>query len=243
MITLVSGSRSRMRRAASIPVERGIRTSMSTTSGASSSARWTASMPSAASPTTLMSGSSDSTRSSPRRNSAWSSQITIRMVPPSLILGLASKTGTRLRRRSLPRPSPAGLDQAEVAVATTVEDGRMTVLAVREQEEVVTEELHLERGFLGAHGLRREPLGLDDPRAFVVAVGSELRHELGFEIGRGPVAAPRVRARDALLLDPGDLVLDLVDDEVQRCARLRRRRMGLHEVPLQVDRDVTDLVV
>jgi len=52
-----------------------------------------------------------------------------------------------------------------------------------------------------------------------------------------------VRARHALLLDPSDLVLDLVDDEVERGGGLGRGGVRLHEVALQVDDDVAHLVV
>src|SRR5215210_3590178 len=40
-----------------------------------------------------------------------------------------------------------------------------------------------------------------------------------------------------------DLVLDLVDDEIERGGRLRGRGVRLHEVALQVDDDVAHLVV
>ena len=53
----------------------GMRTSMSTTSGACSSALAMASSPSSASATTSMPSSDSSTIADPRRNSAWSSQI------------------------------------------------------------------------------------------------------------------------------------------------------------------------
>src|SRR5712692_10545926 len=235
MITLVSGSLSRMRRAASMPVERGMRTSMTTTSGVISSARCTASMPSAASPTTLMSGSSESTRSRPRRNSAWSSTITTRMVSPSLMLVPA-------------RASTDRLDQAEVAISTSVDDGGVAVLGVHEQEEIVPEELHLERGLLGAHRLHREPLRLDDPvdgaRLLVVlAIGGGVRHQRGIDTGRAAATTPGVRTRDALLLDAGDLVRDLVDDEIQRGGRFGGSGVRLHEVALQVHEDFTHLIV
>jgi hypothetical protein len=51
-----------------------------------------------------------------------------------------------------------------------------------------------------------------------------------------------VGARDALLLDPRNLMLDLVEDEVERGGGFGRGSMGLHEVPLQVHDHVADLV-
>ena len=64
----------------------------------------------------------------------------------------------------------------------------------------------------------------------------------------GGGAARRLPARavlpvDLALLEPGDLVLDLVDDEVQRRDLVGGRRVRLHEVALEVDRDLAQLVV
>ena len=56
----------------------------------------------------------------------------------------------------------AGLDQPEVAVVSPVENRGVAGLGVGEQEEVVPEQVHLQRGFLGIHRLRAEPLRLDD---------------------------------------------------------------------------------
>src|ERR1700716_3231668 len=226
MITFGWGRRSRIGRAASMPVERGMRASMPTTSGVISSARCTASMPSAASPTTLMSGSSDRTRSRPRRNNAWSSTITTRIDSPSVMVLPA-------------RASPDRLYQAEIAVPASVDDGGVTVLRVGEQEEVVPEQVHLEGSLLGDHRLHRELLGLhdavDEALLLIVCVGRAVIRETGVETGCNTVATPGVRPRDALLLDARDLVLDLVDDEVERSRGLRGGRVGLHEVPLQVN--------
>ena len=67
MMILVDGTSSLIAMHASIPDRRGIRTSISTTSGSSSSARRIASDPSPASPTMSMSSSWPRTSSSPRR--------------------------------------------------------------------------------------------------------------------------------------------------------------------------------
>ena len=70
MTILALGTTSLSARHASIPLLRGIRMSISTTSGSDSPAFSTASAPSLACPTSSMSGSESSTISSPRRNSA-----------------------------------------------------------------------------------------------------------------------------------------------------------------------------
>ena len=63
---------------ASSPLRLGMRTSSSTTSGTVSWASSMALLPSPASPTTSMSGSTPSSMVSPRRNSSWSSTTTTR---------------------------------------------------------------------------------------------------------------------------------------------------------------------
>jgi hypothetical protein len=67
MMIWVCGNRDLMISQASMPFMRGIRTSSTTTSGRCSSTAAIALWPLSASPTTSMSGSEDSTRSSPRR--------------------------------------------------------------------------------------------------------------------------------------------------------------------------------
>ena len=56
------------------------------------------------------------------------------------------------------------LDQPEVAVVTAVEHRGAAGLAVGEQEEVVAEQVHLQRRLTGVHRLGGEPLGLHDAR-------------------------------------------------------------------------------
>src|SRR5260370_26161879 len=86
-----------MDRQATMPLLRGIRMSISTTSGSDSAALATASAPSHASPTTSMSSSSLRTISRPRRNSAWSSTISTR-------IGSAYRRRPRLPRSALTVP-------------------------------------------------------------------------------------------------------------------------------------------
>src|SRR6266540_1292132 len=96
------GRASRISAVASMPLRRGIRTSMSTTSGMSSWARSTAWWPSAASPTTSMSGSESRTIWRPRRNRAWSSTIRTlsRSISPSLRRCVPDTFSRRLRARA-----------------------------------------------------------------------------------------------------------------------------------------------
>jgi hypothetical protein len=68
-------------RVASMPSMPGIRMSISTTSGSWSRATDTAASPSAASPTTSMSGAESRIITSPVRIAAWSSATTTRMGP------------------------------------------------------------------------------------------------------------------------------------------------------------------
>src|SRR6266567_582168 len=79
MMILALGATSLIARQASMPLLRGIRTSIRTMSGKASPAFSTASAPSLASPTTSISGSVTRTISRPRRNSAWSSTISVRI--------------------------------------------------------------------------------------------------------------------------------------------------------------------
>jgi hypothetical protein len=78
------GTAARTRRVASMPSSRGIRTSMSTTSGWSCLAMATAWTPSVASPTTSMSGWAARIMANPSRTSSWSSATRTRITwsPP-----------------------------------------------------------------------------------------------------------------------------------------------------------------
>src|SRR5207302_9436061 len=157
-----AGWPARIRRAASIPLTLGIRTSMSTRSGCRAAACSIASMPSRASPTTEMSGEERNTCNSPCRNSAWSSTTSTRTTCVS-----SPTTSTTSR---IPWVSARDFDEAERPVATPVQHRRVVRLRVTEQEEVVAEQLHLQRGLLGRHRLDRELLGLHDRRSGVVVV-------------------------------------------------------------------------
>src|SRR5439155_13263675 len=134
-----------------MPDTPGMRTSISTTSGASSTMQSTASCPSPVSPTTTMSASSSSTSRPPRRNGACGSASRTR-------IGASTVT------------SPGGLDQAEATVSPAVDHGRDARVGVGEEEEVVAEQLHLEHGFLDVHGLHAELLGLHHGSRLVVVL-------------------------------------------------------------------------
>jgi len=85
MITRRPFSRSldKISRAAARPSHRGIRISISSTSGTSCAASACASSPSAASPTTSMSASASSNARKPARTSAWSSASSTRIIATS----------------------------------------------------------------------------------------------------------------------------------------------------------------
>src|SRR5579859_5230188 len=115
MMILALGATSLIARQASMPPLRGIRTSISTTSGNDSAAFSTASAPSPASPTTSMSGSVTSTISRPRRNSAWSSTISVRIGSGLRPASGAAPPG-RIEDR-LPKHCPTGCGRASAALA------------------------------------------------------------------------------------------------------------------------------
>src|SRR3954447_18431405 len=164
MRILAVGTSRLMMRAASMPLMRGMRTSISTTSGASSMALATASSPFSASATTSMCSSVPSTTYRPRRNRAWSSAIRTRMTSWSLVLWSSVNVPPLA-------PCSGGVDQADVAIGPPVHDGRLARVGVREEEEVVPEQVHLQRGFLRRHRLDLELLRLDDPRIVIVGFG------------------------------------------------------------------------
>ena len=79
MMILADGTASLIARQASMPERLGIRMSSRMTSGAALAARSVPSMPSPASPTTSMPGSTASSIVSPRRKSSWSSTTRTRI--------------------------------------------------------------------------------------------------------------------------------------------------------------------
>ena len=93
-------------------------------------------------------------------------------------------------------------------------------------------------------GLAAEALGLHDARV-VVGRRRRRRGRSGARSVPRPFAVaaapPRVRAADALVLDPRHLVADLVDGEIERGLGLGRARVRLHEVLLEVDGDLAEL--
>src|SRR5213076_112 len=100
--TRVAGCAATMRRVAAIPSSTGMRMSISTTSGRSRRASVTASSPSPASPTTVVSGSVSKIFRRPTRTSAWSSAIR------TVVIGSAAGRARRSRR------SAAGVEAAAV---------------------------------------------------------------------------------------------------------------------------------
>src|SRR3954452_8565632 len=181
----VVGKSWRIMRVASMPPRRGIRTSMRTTSGASSSTLATASWPSAASATTSMSSSASRTIRRPRRNRSWSSEMTTRMgsSPPRPGWGTSAPSGDG--------GALAGFDEADIAVVATVDDGGHTV-GVVEEVEVVPEHVHLQGRLLRCHRLHVELLRLHDPgRTLLVStrrvVVLDRRHRVyRMVLGMGP---------------------------------------------------------
>ena len=102
----------------------------------------------------------------------------------------------------------------------------------------MTQQVHLERGLLGIHRLRGEALALRDARPVTdllveVVVGA---HAVAVHAGRCRDAHG---CGDAAFLDARELMLHLVDREVERGFGLDRRRVPLHEVLLEVHRDLT----
>src|SRR5258707_6925156 len=63
-----------------------------------------------------------------------------------------------------------GVDEADVGVVATVDDRGPTSLGVGEEEELVSQELHLQGGLFRCHRLDVELLGLDDPAPPLAAV-------------------------------------------------------------------------
>src|SRR5215212_5459315 len=140
---LAWGMRSLMVWVASMPLRRGMRTSIRTTSGMSSWAFSMASAPSPASPTTSTSSSCSSTISSPRRNNAWSSTISTRM----------ASLAPRGRPWLLAGCSRFRLVGPGVAVGATVHDlGLASLIAVHRAALVLP-------GRLGRSGRLPQPLG------------------------------------------------------------------------------------
>ena len=78
IMTFTSGCSATMFRVASMPSMFGIRRSISTMSGLMLETFWTASKPSAASPTTFTRSSPSSRRARPERKSVWSSTMSTR---------------------------------------------------------------------------------------------------------------------------------------------------------------------
>src|SRR5664280_1735130 len=173
MMIFVEGASSLIARQASMPDVRGIRTSIRTTSGKSSSVRRIASTPSPASPTMEISGSWPSTSSRPRRYRTWSSATNTLMGSPGsptpcvpcsaaspILVTLPSWHADAIRASyKLPVRRPyhfealsgdarlllrdVQMDHAVGPAAATVDDAGLVGVLVMEQVEVVTDQLHL----------------------------------------------------------------------------------------------------
>src|SRR6266545_7325607 len=227
---LACGIRSLMAWVASMPPRRGMRTSIRTTSGMSSCAFSIASEPSPASPTTSTSSSCWRTISSPRRNNAWSSTISTRMASPAArdCVCRSSATLSPLTSwRMLAAPSHFGLDEPIATVTATVHDVCLLLLGIREQEEVVPEQLHLFDGLLGCDGLHLDSLVPRESRLGGLLVGLSLldrrRHRLDALSMLCPV--------HSLSLELLDLALEPVDDLGQLLLGVRAQLLGHLGVP------------
>src|SRR5258708_36776200 len=143
-----------------MPDTAGMLTSSSTRSGTSSTMRSTASSPSLHSPTTSMSRSSSRTRRTPRRNSACGSAKRTRIGDSAPVEVISWMSRTRA-----PHSSAACLDETEATVAPAIDHGAAAGVGEGEEEEVVTEQLHLQCGLLDAHRLDVELLALHDDSA------------------------------------------------------------------------------
>src|SRR5450631_28158 len=182
MMILVEGASSLMARQASIPDVRGIRTSIRTMSGNSSSVRRIASTPSPASPTMAMSDSWPRTSSRPRLYRTWSSATRTLMGSPGApdICGpcaaaspiVVTRTSWHADGLRAPYDLPARcphpceavsgdaflllrhvqMDHAIGPTAPTVDNAWLVGVLVMEKVEVVSDELHLVERLVQTHG-------------------------------------------------------------------------------------------
>ena len=98
-----------------MPSSRGIRMSISTTSGRSRRATATACTPSPASPTTSRSGSASSSTRNPPRTSSWSSATSTRM-----LTGAPQRQGARGRRTRRPACGPVSSRPSKTATRSRI---------------------------------------------------------------------------------------------------------------------------
>ena len=214
-----------------------MRTSISTRSGTSSTMRSTASSPSPALADDLDVGLvlEHEPHAAPEQRVRVGEQDSNRR--------LGRKTSCTRRRNAQPLASMSPSSTVAPAVdhrgAAGVGDG--------EQEEVVAEQLHLERGLLDAHRLHVELLA-SSPRP---TRRRRPRRRSSSSASSRPsgdaaaAAAPRaLRARDAVaapdpaLVQPPHLLLDLVERAIERDHVLGGRRGALHEMLAHVHEDL-----
>src|SRR6478735_12136841 len=183
MMILTLGTSSLIFMQACRPERLGMRTSRSTTSGTVATIRSVALIPSPASPTTSMPGSTPSSMVRPRRKSSWSSTTSTRIGsrPVSVVswatgeswhvcAPMRSHVGDDTQRRDgpsgpsrrylrVPEASDGRLeierDHAVVVSATPVDDGGTLALLVHEQVEVVADQLHLVERLVERHRVGR----------------------------------------------------------------------------------------
>src|ERR1700704_5605262 len=113
----------------------------------------------------------------------------------------------------------AGVDEADVGVVATVDDRRPTGLGIGEEEELVSQELHLQGGLFRRHRLDVELLGLDDlasplvPIFIIAVIGVGGWCSIASDEVYRPVP-PGVGTPDQLALELLHAVLELVDHPV-----------------------------
>jgi len=126
------------------------------------------------------------------------------------------------------------LDHPELTVAPAVEHRRPTGAGHREQEEVVAEQLHLERGFLRGHRFDGDLLRLDDRELIGLGFGGRVGHRTAVVPG-GTGGVPAV---DTTLVKASHLLLDLFERDVERGVVVPRGGVPLHQVLVDVDEDL-----
>src|SRR5262249_32964947 len=103
-----------------------------------------------------------------------------------------------------------------------------------EQEEVVTQQLHLQRRFLGVHRLDREPFPLRDRRC------TRFFRLAFFGVRIGTTTRPRAGAAvDTAFVEATHLAFDLVERKVECGGAFRGGGGALHEVMVDMNEDLT----
>src|SRR5947207_6505496 len=150
--------------------------------------------------------------------------------PPSS----ASRWCSGFERRNRLTRLALRLDQPVPAVATAVDDVHLSGLVAAEDEEVVPDELELQRRLLGAHRLDRKLLRLDDLRAWLLVGDAHRTSGLNSVSTHLPAAALR-----AVVLH---LAQQLVGQLIDRGLHVRRRLARAQRRALRPDGRLGDLV-